>query len=64
MTLENITPEALNRIEKELTKALNTIEYIRQDAACSIITIKQAAAAVNRIGTSLEKAIYPEDQEA
>ncbi len=64
MTLENITPERIDRIEQLLYSAAQKFHAIRFMAGRGDITIRQAAAEINRIGAEIEKAIYPEDEEA
>jgi len=64
MTLENITTERMRNIEKMFQRAITRVQIIREMAGKGDITIKDAAARINRIGAEIEKAIYPEDQEA
>lgn len=62
MTLENITPESLAKVERALQNALVELKVTVSKAAHGDITIKESAARINRIGAEIEKAIYPEDQ--
>ncbi len=54
----------MRNIEKMFQRAITRVQIIREMAGKGDITIKDAAARINRIGAEIEKAIYPEDQEA
>lgn len=63
MTLENITTERMRDIEKMFKRGITRIQIIREMAGRGDITVKEAAARINRIGAEIEKAIYPEKHE-
>lgn len=60
MTLENITTERIREIERLLVDASTKVHAIRFMAGRGDITIRRAAAEINRIGEEIQKAIYPE----
>lgn len=63
MTLENITPQAIAKVERALQNALAELKITVSKAAHGDIAIKDAADRINRIGAEIEKAIYPEEHE-
>jgi len=63
MTLENITPESLARVERILLNSLPELKITVSKAVNKDITIDDAVNRINRIGTDIDKAIYPEDHE-
>ena len=59
MTLETITPDALDRLEKLLADSFAQVVSIRIRAARGEITRRQAAAEINRIAERINKAANP-----